>query len=205
MPVLLIICTVHILTRLVHFQFKMQLIKQVSSSKQISAKNVHFQLSVIKYKKSFPFLHWCVWQKERQKNWQRKKKTHHQITFHADIVFHREKLSSALLLSYWLGGRHHTPRHTTKSMFENLLQKPARKFDIKGKLVLFTKSESLTFAICWMIVLNSLTPRFGVKVDALGSGELQGMCTLPAATDLSANTSSPLLVKSKSTERSGGI
>lgn len=56
-----------------------------------------------------------------------------------------------------------------------------------------------------MIVLNSLTPRFGVKVDALGSGELQGVFTLPAATDLSANTSSPLLVKSKSTERSEGI
>lgn len=44
-----------------------------------------------------------------------------------------------------------------------------------------------------------------MKVDALGSGELQGIHMLPAATDLSANTSSPLLVKSKSTDQSGGI
>lgn len=51
-------------------------------------------------------------------------------------------------------------------------------------------------------MLNSLTPRFGVKADPLGPGEVQGV---PAVTDLSANTNNPLLVKSKSTERSGGM
>lgn len=51
-------------------------------------------------------------------------------------------------------------------------------------------------------MLNSLTPRFGGKAGALGPGEVQGV---PAVTDLSANTNSPLLVKSKSTERSGGM
>lgn len=70
MPVLLIICTVHILTKLVHLQFKTYLIEQVSPSKQVSAENVHFQLSVIKYQNKYQkpflaseisFLHWGVW------------------------------------------------------------------------------------------------------------------------------------------------
>lgn len=56
-------------------------------------------------------------------------------------------------------------------MYSKSLQK---KFDIKGKAICFTKLESLTFAICWMMVLNSFTPRLGEKVDVLGSGELQG-------------------------------
>lgn len=102
--------------------------------------------------------------------------------------------------------QNYTPRHTAKEHIWKCTPKECKKkFDIEGKQVLVTKPESLTFAICWMIALNSLTPRFGGKVDALGSGELQGVRTLPAATDLSANTSSPLLVKSKYTERSGGI
>lgn len=132
MPVLLIICTVHMLTRSVYFQFKMYSIKQVSPSKQVSAENVHLQVSVTKYQKSFlttgiSFLHWCVWQKVRPKNWQRKKnKPHHQTTSSADIVFHREKLSSALLLSYCLGGTT-LPDRQEKSVFKNVLQKPARK------------------------------------------------------------------------------
>lgn len=92
---------------------------------------------------------------------------------------------------------HNNNKKTTKKPPQNSVKCSKLK---KKKKVWFTKPYSPTFAIFWMIMLNSLTPRFEGK--ALGPGEVQGV---PAVTDLSANTKSPRLVKSKSTERSGGM
>lgn len=120
MPVILIICTVLILTKLVHFQFKMYLIKQVSPSKQVSAENGNWNF----------FSTLVHLAESNMKNLAKKKKSQQPNTTRppsiAEDNFSLWKIMSALLLSYWLGGTT-LPDTQQKSMFENILQKPARK------------------------------------------------------------------------------
>lgn len=130
----------------------------------------------------------------KTENWQWKLKKQNKPPSHFLLLTLSSRGKSSQRFYSLLVRRHHASRHTAKKAAWN-----APKWK---KKVWFTKPWSLTFAICWMIMLNSLTARFGVKADALGPGEVRGV---PAVTDLSANTNSPLLVKSKSTERSGGM
>lgn len=202
MPALLIICTVHISTKLVHFQFKMYLIKNLSIKTSFCRKHpFSIKCHQIPKKKKFSgnwnFISTLVCLVEN-------KKMAKKILSIVDMIFHRgkKKKKGPWYFCYWLR-LHHTPRYPTKQYaWSSTPNSREKKSDVNGWL---TEPESLTFAICWMIALNSLTPRFGMKVDALGSGKLLCLHTFPAVTDLSANTSSPLLVKSKSTDRSGGM